>query len=372
MPKSGIPIGKLFGIPLMLHYSWFFIFALVTFILTTDYFPAVYPDWSLATSIIASLATSLLFFSSVLAHEMMHSIVAKASGIPVKSITLFIFGGVAQISKEPGDPKTELKIAIAGPLTSIVLGIIFIGIWYVMPARFEELTAITFWLGWINLVLAIFNLLPGFPLDGGRVLRAIIWWRSGNLQRATKWTSIIGRGLGYTFILAGVVLLFYGLWFNGIWLAFIGWFLTMAASRSYKQSNMQHLLQKHTVREIMEHGCPTVPPDISIDTLVKDYILPSGNRCLAVSAGSHIQGIINPRNIRALSRRQWAGKTVADVMIPLDKIEWVKPDDDLASIASILTERNIVQLPVMENGNLIGMIGRNNLLAFVNASRKNM
>ncbi|MCJ7763801.1 MAG: site-2 protease family protein [Dehalococcoidales bacterium] len=370
MPTGGIPIGRLFGISLMLHYSWFFIFALVTWVLITTYFPIAYPDWSLTTSIIASLVASLLFFSSVLAHEMMHSIVARSSGIPVKSITLFIFGGVAQISEEPREPKVELRIALAGPLASIVLGGIFIGIWLILPARFEEVTAIAFWLGWINLVLAGFNLLPGFPLDGGRVLRSILWWRSGNLRRATKWASNAGRGLGFAFIFGGILLVFFGFWLNGVWLAFIGWFLINAAARSYKQVALQHMLQGYTVREIMNRDCLTVPPDITIDKLVSEYILPSGNRCLVVATGSRMQGLITLQNIRAFPRRQWADKKVAEAMTPLDRIKRVQPDDDLASVLKILTEQDINQLPVVEDGNIIGMVGRDNLLSFMNARNR--
>lgn len=366
MPKGGIPIGRLFGISLVVHYSWFFIFALVTWSLTTGYFPVAYPDWSLTASIIASLVTSLLFFASVLAHEMMHSIVAKSAGIPVNSITLFIFGGVAEISEEPREPKVELKIALAGPLTSIVLGAFFIGIWLILPAGLEWLIAISFWLGWINLVLAGFNLLPGFPLDGGRVLRSILWWRSGDLNHATRWAANIGRGLGFAFIFGGVWLLISGAFINGLWLAFIGWFLINAATRSYQQSALQHRLQGHKVREIMNRNCTAVPPDISIDRLVNDYFLPLGNRCLVVSEGSRTQGVVSFQNVRALPRRQWAGKTVADVMTPLDKIKQVSPDDDLATVFAVLAEQGINQLPVVENGNIIGMVGRDNLVSFMN------
>jgi len=247
--SRGIPIGRLFGISIKLHFSWFFIFALVTWALVAGYFPAVYPDWNLTTSIITGIITSLLFFGSVLLHELMHSVVAQASGIPVKSITLFIFGGVAQITEEPKEPKTELKIAFAGPLTSILLGGIFWLIWFTVPATFEYVIAVAFWLGWINLVLGGFNLLPGFPLDGGRVLRSILWWRSGNLRRATKWASNAGRGISFLFIFGGIWLIFSGLWFNGLWLAFIGWFLGNAAVGSYRQLTLQQMLQGHAVSE---------------------------------------------------------------------------------------------------------------------------
>lgn len=372
MLRGGVSIGKLFGISLRLHYSWFFIFALVTWALSAGYFPVAYPDWSLTTSILAGVVTSLLFFGSVLAHELMHSVVAQASGIPVKSITLFILGGVAQIAEEPREPKVELRIALAGPLTSIALGGIFWAIWLTLPARFEEVTAVAFWLGWINLVLAGFNLLPGFPLDGGRVLRSILWWRSGNLRRATKWASNIGRGIGFLFIFGGIWLIFSGpgLWFNGLWLVFIGWFLGNAAASSYRQLALQQMLQDHSTSEIMSRDCLTVPPDITIEKLVNEYILPSGNRFLAVATGSRMQGLITLQNVRAFPRNQWASKKVAEVMTPFAKLKWVRPDDDLASVLRILTEQDVNQLPVVEDGNIIGMVARDNLLSFINIRDK--
>ena len=372
MLRGGVPIGKLFGISLRLHYSWFFIFALVTWALSAGYFPVAYPDWSLTTSILAGVVTSLLFFGSVLAHELMHSVVAQASGIPVKSITLFIFGGAAQITEEPKEPKVELRIAIAGPLTSIALGGIFWAIWLTLPARFEEVTAVAFWLGWINLLLAGFNLLPGLPLDGGRVLRSILWWRSGNLRRATKWASNIGRGIGFLLIFGGIWLIFSGpgLWFNGLWLIFIGWFLGNAAVGSYRQLALQQMLQGHAASEIMSQDYLIVPPDITVDRLVNEYILLSGNRFLAVATGSRMQGLITLQNVRAFPRNQWASKKVDEVMTPLDKLKWVRPDDDLASVLRTLTEQEVNQLPVVEDGNIIGMVARDNLLSFINIRDK--
>ena len=372
MLTGGIPIGRLFGISIRLHFSWFFIFALVTWALITGYFPAVYPNWSLATSIVAGVITSLLFFGSVLAHELMHSVVAQASGIPVKAITLFIFGGVSQITAEPREPKAEFRIAIAGPLTSILLGGVFWVIWFALPARFEEVTAVAFWLGWINLLLAGFNLLPGFPLDGGRVLRSILWWRSGNLRRATKWAANAGRGLGFLFIFGGVWLIFLGpgYWFNGLWLAFIGWFLGNAAAASYRQVVVQQILQGHAASEIMTKDCVMVSPDITVDKLVNDYILPSGNRCLVVAEDSRVIGLITLWDIKAVSKEQWPSKRVGEAMTPFDKLKWVSPDEDLATVMNTLTQHDINQLPVVKDGNIVGMIARDNVLAFINARDK--
>ena len=372
MLSGGLPIGKLFGISIRLHFSWFFIFALVTWALAAGYFPTVYPDWSLATSIIVGVITSLLFFGSVLAHELTHSVVAQASGIPVKAITLFIFGGVSQITTEPKEPKIEFRIAIAGPLTSILLGGIFWTIWLTLPAKFEEVTAVAFWLGWINLLLAGFNLLPGFPLDGGRVLRSILWWRSKNLRWATKWASNMGRGIGFLFIFGGIWLIFLGpgLWFNGLWLAFIGWFLGNAAASSYRQVAVQQMLQGHATREIMTTDCVMVSPDITIEKLVNDYILPFGNHCLTVAEGGRVQGLITLQDVKAVPREQWPSKKVVAAMTPFDKLKWVSPDEDLDSVMNTLTQQDVNQLPVIEGGSIVGIIGRDNLLAFINARHK--
>lgn len=370
MLKSGIPIGSLFGIPIRLHFSWFFIFALVNWALATSYFPDVYPEWSLATSVITGIITSLLFFGSVLLHELMHSVVARASGIPVKSITLFIFGGVAQITEEPGKPSTELKIALAGPLTSLLLGGICWAIFYTVPASFEHVVAVSFWLGLINLILGAFNLLPGFPLDGGRVLRAILWWRSGNLRRATRWASNAGRGLSFLFIFGGVWLIFSGLWFNGLWLAFIGWFLGNAAVGSYRQLTLQQMLQGHAVSEAMTRDCISVSPELTLEELVNDYILPYGKKCFIIAVDSRIQGLITLKDVKTVPRQMWATKKVAGVMMPFDKLRRVRPDADLASVLKILTEEDINQLPVVEGDAVIGMISREKLLAFINLRDK--
>ncbi len=372
MLKSGIPIGRIFGIPLRLHFSWFFIFALVTWALVTSYFPDVYPNWSLAASILIGIITSLLFFGSVLLHELMHSVVAKASGIPVKSITLFIFGGVSQITEEPTKPKIELKIAIAGPLTSIILGGFFLVIFYFVPESLEYIIAISFWLGLINLMLGAFNLLPGFPLDGGRVLRALLWWRTGNLRRATRWASNAGRGISFLFIFGGIWLIFQGpeWWFNGLWLAFIGWFLGNAAVGSYRQLTLQQMLQGHEVNEAMTGSCITIQQNITLDELVSEHILPTGNQCFVVTDRGNIQGLITLKEIKEIPRVKWATKRVSEVMTPVSELKQVSPNEDLARVMKILTEEEVNQLPVIEDGKIIGMISRENMLAFINLRDK--
>lgn len=365
MLGGGLPVGKIFGISLRLNYSWFIVFILVTWALSASYFPLQYPDWSLSTRIAAGIITSLLFFGSVVGHELMHSIIAQRNGIPVRSITLFIFGGVSEIIDEPKQPGVELRMALAGPLTSFAIGGIFWLIWFWLRNTTEFVTAIAFWLGWINVFLAGFNLVPGFPLDGGRVLRSILWWRSRNLRGATRTASNIGRGVGYLFIFGGIWLVFQGNLFNGLWFAFIGWFLENAAVGSYRQLALKDMLEGHKVSEVMTRECLTVNPELNIDKLVNDHILASGQRCFPVATDGRVLGLVTIHNIKAIPRDQWQTKTVKEAMTPFENLKWVKPDQDLASVLGMLTGDDINQVPVVEDANIVGMIARDNLLSFV-------
>ncbi|MFH1003355.1 MAG: site-2 protease family protein, partial [Chloroflexota bacterium] len=230
-------IGRILGIQIRIHYSWFIIFALVTVSLGWQAFPLDYPQWSPLLNWATALVTSLLFFSSVLAHELSHSLVGRANGVPIKSITLFIFGGVAQMTREAARPGAEFKMAVAGPGCSLVLGGLFALLGWLVPVGVVQEMAS--WLAYINIALAVFNLIPGFPLDGGRVFRSLVWRLSGNYRRATRIATLVGRGVGYLFMLGGLAIVIFrpgGLdWFSGLWLAFIGWFLENAASASYRQ-----------------------------------------------------------------------------------------------------------------------------------------
>jgi Zn-dependent protease len=367
--RGGIPIGKAFGIQLRLHYSWFFIFVLVTFALAGVYFPDTYPAWSLSARIAAGLITSVLFFASVLVHELMHSIVSQRQGVPVQSITLFFLGGVSQITSEPKQPADEFRMAIIGPLTSLVIGGIFLGIYFqlrnVDTFAAQFVTGIVQWLGIINLFLGVFNLIPGFPLDGGRVLRSLIWWRSRNLTRATRIASNVGRAVGFIFIFVGIYFIFTGNWLNGIWLALIGWFLESAAVGSYQQLLMQEMLKGHVASEVMSGDCVVVAPDMTIDHLVNGNILTSGRRCFPVGSDSELMGLMTLHNVKEVPREQWTTETVKEAMTPLDKLKWVRPDEELSSVLRILTENNVNQVPVVQDNKIIGMVSRENLLNFV-------
>ncbi len=370
MLRSGIPIGKAFGITLRLHYSWFIIFALVTWALTASYFPSFYPSWSLGTRIAAGLITSLLFFGSVLAHELMHSLVSQRQGVPVKDITLFILGGVSQISEEPREPRHEFNMAIVGPLASLIIGGILWGIYFGIRhadnAAAEFITPIVYWLGFINLALGVFNLIPGFPLDGGRVLRSLLWWRSRNLRSATRIASTIGRVIGFLFIFGGIYLIFTSYWLNGIWIAVIGWFLESAASNSYRQLLLQDMFRGHLASEVMSRDCVLVPPETTLDHLVNENILTSGRRCFPVVSGSRVMGLMTLHNVRAVPRERWDTETVQAAMTPFDRLRWVRPDEELSSVFRLLTENDINQVPVVQDGQIVGIVTRENLLNFVN------
>ena len=370
MLRGSIPIGKVFGISLRLHYSWFFIFALITWTLAAVYFPTTYPTWSLSMKLCAGLLTSFLFFGSVLFHELCHSLVAIREGIQIQSITLFFLGGVSEMTGEPKTAGDEFRMAAAGPLSSLVLGGIFLGIFFALrgidtlPAQFGA--AVTFYLGYINIFLGVFNLIPGFPLDGGRVLRSLIWWLSGNLQSATRITSNIGRAFGFLFIFGGIYLVFTGNFFNGIWLVLIGWFLESAAVGSYQQLLLQEMLKGHTAGEIMSQDCMVVPPDMTVERLMNEKILSSGRRCFPVVSKGHVEGLVTLHNVKAIPRDAWSTTQIRQVMTPLAKVKSVSPREDLSTVLQILAEDDINQVPVVWENKVVGIVTRENLINFIN------
>ena len=370
MLKSGIPIGKLFGISLRLHYSWFFIFALITWALAANYFPSTQPSWSLSMKIGAGLITSFLFFGSVLFHELMHSLVALREGIQIQSITLFILGGVSQMTGEPKTARDEFRMAIAGPVSSLVLGGIFLGIYFALRSNTavaaQFVAAISFYLGFINILLGAFNLIPGFPLDGGRVLRSLLWWRGKNLQSATKIASNVGRAFGFLFIFGGIWLIFSGYFFDGIWLALIGWFLESAAVGSYRQTLLQDMLKGHVASDVMSQDCMVVPPDITVEKLVNENVLTSGRRCFPVTSDGRVEGLVTMHNIRSVPRDRWGTELVRDAMTPLDSIKSVEPNEDLNVVLQMMAQDDINQIPVIYQGKIVGVVGRDNIINFIN------
>jgi Zn-dependent protease len=363
--RGNISLGRVFGIPLRLHYTWFIIFAWVTFLLVFSVVDQTYP---IEQRIILGILTSLLFFASVITHELAHSILAIRNNIPVKEITLFVFGGVSQITKEATHPRAELSIAIVGPLTSLALAGIFYGLHLLLAGAQQILAAsLMWWLAWINVFLAVFNLIPGFPLDGGRIFRALVWQRTHDYHRATRIATKVGQGIAYAFIAVGIASIFAPLlsWFNGLLLIFIGWFLRDAARASYQQVLLHDALMGITALQVTDYDCPLIPPHLNLMELVQQYILPTGRSCFLISWGAELEGMVTLQQIKKVPRSRWAITPVQDIMTPASKLKVAYADQDILSVLQEMNGENANHIPVVEAGKVIGIINREDIARFL-------
>jgi Zn-dependent protease/CBS domain-containing protein len=362
--EGNIKIGQLWGIPIGIHLSWIIIFGLLTWSLAGGYFPDEYPDLTGFNYVLMAVLTSLLFFGSVLAHELGHSLVALRENIPVKGITLFIFGGIAQIEKEPPTPGAEFRIAIAGPLVSLGLAGLF-GLLYLLDQAIPVLAAPTVWLARINLILAVFNMVPGFPLDGGRVLRAIVWKVTNNAYQATRVATFTGQIIAFGFMGLGVFLILQGNILNGIWIAFIGWFLQNAAAVTYSQASLQKSLRGIHVDQVMKRDFPRVSPLSSLQQLVDEQVLQGGRRYFYVMDDENPVGIITLKDISEISQRKWAFTTTRQAMRPLEKIVSVQPNMELITALQAMDQAEVSQIPVMDGRELLGTLAREDILHYI-------
>lgn len=363
--KSSFRLGRLFGIPIHIHYTWFIIFSLVTITLGASYFPSFYPHWPSWLHWLIAVATSLLFFTSVVAHELSHSLVSRYYGVPVRSITLFIFGGVAHISREAAGPMRELAMALAGPLSSLVVAAFFGVVNRVVSPYNEPVAALAWWLLRINVLLALFNLIPGFPLDGGRVFRALWWRASGDFLKATRVAVVVGRGIGYLFMAGGLgIVLLLGDWLGGLWFAFIGWFLENVASASYQQARLREALRGVSAGELMSQDCVIVPPSITVEELVRDYVLPRGSRCAVVAREGRLAGMLTMANIRGLPQSQWPFTPVGNVAIPLARLRVAPPGDAALEVLERMEEEDIGQVVVLRGEEVLGVLFREHILRY--------
>ncbi len=358
----GIQIGHIFGIPIYLHPSWFIIFALITLTLGLQ-FASEHPKWSPVQHWTLGVITSLLFFGSVIFHEVSHSVIALHYKLPVKSITLFVFGGLSQIEKEPPKASQEFNIAIAGPLSSFFLAGVFWAIrYYAHPGGM--IAAVAFWLFEINLILAIFNLVPGFPLDGGRVLRGIVWGITGDFRKSSQIASASGRFFAYLMIFVGIWQALEGNWVGGLWLAFIGWFLLEAAKESYVQVALRDTLAGLRTDDVMVRDIPTVTRDMSIDEYIHE-VLRTGRRAHVVLGGDHPSGLIALQSARHVPREEWANTSVQAVMVPMERVQAAAPDEPVLNVLQRMQTADINQMPVVSDGHIVGMIGRDTILQVV-------
>jgi Zn-dependent protease/CBS domain-containing protein len=355
--RSNIKIGKFWGIPIQLHISWFLAFAIFTFSLASGFFPTQGRDYSTVGIWVASALTTLLFFGSVLAHELGHVWVARRNHIPVRAVTLFIFGGVAEIRREPETPGAEFRMAIAGPLVSLALFGLFWGLSaWVDPGAFIALPLE--WLQRVNLSVAVFNMIPGFPLDGGRVLRSILWKLRGDLTSATRIAASGGQIVAFGFMGLGAFSVLQGDFSGGIWLGFIGWFLQNAASTGYKQTALKASLQGVRVADVMDRDLPQVPGLTSLRQLVDQYVLPLGKRIFLVTDDDLPLGFLTLSHIGSIPRRKWPFVTALEAMKPWSGMQSLDSDTDVWQALRMMDELNIPMAPVVDQGRLVGVVSR--------------
>jgi Zn-dependent protease len=360
-------LGKILGIPIGINYTWFIVFALVTLSLATGYFPSRYDGWSLPGYLGVGLLTSILFFVSVLLHELAHSFVALAWGIPVRGISLFIFGGVANIGREPDRPLAEFVIAIVGPAASLLLALVFglVGLggqWLgIMP-----LAALGLYLANINLSLALFNMIPGFPLDGGRVFRSVVWALTGDMNRATRWAATAGRVIAVAMIIGGGIMFLRGNVSSGIWLAFIGWFLDSAASQSAQQAGIREALEGYTAGDLTS-ACQSIDSNMPLDWVVRDYVLPHGQNCFIVNDGYQTQGVATLEQIRRVPRQRWGWTPVRQIMTPLGNLKPVRAGEAAYSVLERMVSEGQNLLPVVDGNRFLGLVSEDSLLRLARA-----
>jgi Zn-dependent protease len=364
---SGLRIGKILGIPIYLHSTWVFIFAAITYIIAMQ-LKEQHPAWSDTQHWAVGVLTSLLFFASVVFHELSHSVVAQHYKIRVLSITLFLFGGLARIERDPSKAIQEFNIAIAGPLASGFLAGAFFGLTLLFPFS-QTVGALATWLWQTNFMLAVFNLLPGFPLDGGRIFRALVWGATGSFEKSTRAAGASGRVIAYALIVWGAWQVFHGGVQQGLWTAFIGWFLLNAAQESVAQVTIRATLAGLSASDVMSHDVPTVDGHITLEDYSAE-VLRTGLRCHIVLMGDRLSGLMNVHCLNSVPREEWAHNSVQSAMIPREKILWTSPDEPLLRLLERLLTTDINQMPVVSDvgegmSQVVGMVTRDSILRVV-------
>lgn len=366
MSRGSISLGRILGIPVRVDLSWLFIVVWMTWSLAGSYFPARHPTWPLSLTLAMAALTNVLFFGSVLLHELGHSLVARALRLPVTDITLFIFGGASQITDEPRSPRDELLLAGVGPATNLGLAGVF-GLGHLAArSASEPLADITLFLAGINLSLGLFNLIPGFPLDGGRMLRAVLWGARRDARWATRWASRSGRAIAGLFVLLGIYRASMGDWVGGLWVVFIGFFLDAASRSSYQQLTLRQLLDGHVAAEVMSKECHPVPPQLTLDVFVEHYLVGEGaRRCYIVGTEENLVGLLTLGDLQKVPRNQWLTTHLRDIAMPLEHLRVVAPDTPLWTALQQMTAEGVNQMPVIDRGEMVGMISRDRLLSLI-------
>ena len=365
--RKGFNLFSIGGIRISIHYTWFVVLGLVVWSLAVEHFPQAYPDFSKVTIWLVSVVAALFLFISVLLHELSHSFVANRMGLGIRGITLFIFGGIAHLGKEPDDPNTELKVAIAGPACSLALAVIFFVAYLVLFTEYGRMpiVAVLEYLWYVNAALVAFNLVPGFPLDGGRVLRAILWKRSKDIRRATRIASLLGRGFAILLILTGLFEIFVTRNFGGIWLVLIGMFLQQAAEGSYQQVLVRKALSGLRVRQTMTTDVIHVSPQVTLVELVESFFFKYRFNSFPVVDATSLVGMVDVDQVKHVPREQWHMVTVRDVMTPVSEEVVLRPEDDAVDALTKMLKSGWGMLPVAEGDRLLGILTRRDVMTLL-------
>ena len=369
MPSS-IKFGKIGGIEIGVHWSWIPIFIIFTWLFATGTLDHFFPHWSAAAKWIAGAVTSAIFFGSLLAHELAHSFVAKSKGLDVRGITLFFIGGVSNLGGEPRSAADEFQISVVGPLTSLLMGGVFAIGWLAIHPFSPGIAGVSAQLAVINAALALFNMVPGFPLDGGRVFRSIIWQRTRNLHQATRIASMAGEGVGYLLMGIGIVFFLFGNLLNGIYFFIVGLFLRGIAAGSYQQMIAEETLAGLKARDAAVTNCEVVSPSESVESVVDNYVLLRNVRCFPVQSGDDLLGLVTLEDIRHVPRDQWPMTPIEKAMTSVNRLHAVSPDEDLRQVLQLMARQDINQVPVVDDGKLLGMISRSDILRLIQTRRE--
>ena len=361
--SGSLKLGSVAGIEIRVHYTWLFAFILIAWSLAQGYFPFSNAGLGAATYWILGVASALLLFGSVLVHELGHSLLAGARGLHVRSITLFIFGGVSSITKEASTAKDEFLIAVVGPLTSLALAGLFWLAGEVLSAG-TAIAAVAGYLAFTNLLLAAFNIVPGFPLDGGRVLRSILWGTTGNLPRATRLASYVGQAVAFAMIGWGVSRLLGGDVFGGLWTAFIGWFLNSGAEASRQQQTVRAVLDAVPVTTVMDSSPAFAARGLSVHDFVFEHTLQRGQRALAGVEAGQLVGIVSITDAKHLAQEAWKTTSVSEVMTS-SPLATLAPEADLSAALELMVEKRVHQLPIVRDGVLVGMLSRSDVMRYL-------
>ncbi|HXV32379.1 MAG TPA: site-2 protease family protein [Gaiellaceae bacterium] len=353
--RDSITIGRIAGISFGINWSWLIVFALIAWTLATRIFPESNPGLGDGAYVAMAIIAALVFFASLLLHELGHALQARRDGVEIEGITLWLFGGVAKFKSMFPSAGAEFRIAIAGPLVSLALGALFLALPAVLPLP-DHVDGVLFWLGTINLMLLVFNLLPALPLDGGRVLRSLLWYARGDFARATHLAALIGRGFGYAFVGLGVLLLVFASPVSGIWLAFIGWFLLQAAGAEDRYVAAREALAGLRVRDVMARDPVVVPAGMTLGRFVDEVVHAGRFTTYPVTENGHVVGLLPFRRVAQVPRDEWERRTARDVMIPLADVPAVGEDEDLMDAAGELAEGDISRALVLDGDRLVGLL----------------